>query len=437
MTSNPSRVGLWVAQARSWLAQLPAGGRWALAYPEQTRSNLRWFWLDGLFASASDKITITYLSIYILALGASSAQIGFMSSLTSLAAALVLIPGALLVERIGRRKQVVIWSGGGVARLALLVLAALPFFLSGGSLVGVAIGVVVVREVFAFLSLPAWTSLTAAIVPMQGRGRYFGSRFFVIGVAGILSPLLVGEMITRSASPLGFQLAFGLSVLLGLGATFSFSRIQDPAGDVPTETSTPLRLKSLVRDMRQHRGFLIATGVAALWNFSLNIAGPFFSVYQVTNLGATATMVGITAIASSLSSMIAQPFAGRLADRWGFRKLQLLSSLVIPILPWLWLVATSPWHIVINNFLGGILWAGYTLASFNMMLYLTPDEQRARYSALHQIVVTLSLAAGAALGGLVVAIWGFKAVFFLSGLGRLLAALVFARWMPNPVPQSG
>ncbi|MCX6037843.1 MAG: hypothetical protein NTW99_08110, partial [Chloroflexi bacterium] len=51
-------------------SHLVIGGEWAKALPEKTRRNLRWFWYDGLFSSASDNIIITYITLYVLALGA-------------------------------------------------------------------------------------------------------------------------------------------------------------------------------------------------------------------------------------------------------------------------------------------------------------------------------------------------------------------------------
>ena len=85
---NPFRA--WAAQTRSAFIKLATGGDWALAQTESTRRNLVWFWFDGMFASASDNIVNTYLVVYLLALGATQGQIGVMSSLSSLAAALVL-----------------------------------------------------------------------------------------------------------------------------------------------------------------------------------------------------------------------------------------------------------------------------------------------------------------------------------------------------------
>jgi MFS family permease len=72
------------------------------------------------------------------------------------------------------------------------------------------------------------------------------------------------------------------------------------------------------------------------------------------------------------------------------------------------------------------------LASFNLLLEISPQEQRARYSAMYQIAVALATAIGATLGGFVADHWGIPLVFLLSGIGRFLAALFFSRYVHQP-----
>ena len=57
-----------------------------------------------------------------------------------------------------------------------------------------------------------------------------------------------------------------------------------------------------------------------------------------------------------------------------------------------------------------------------------------RYTAIYQIIMMAALAAGAALGGFLVTKWGYVAIFVGSGIGRLVAALVFARFVHRPLP---
>ena len=433
------RPFLLVARTRASRAfrKFTWGGEWAVSLSEQIKFNLYWFFFDGLFASASDNIVITYVTLYILALGATRGQVGLMSSFSSLSAALLLLLGAILVERYGHRKEFTVIFGGGIARLAILVLALLPLFIGKQAIVWVAIVFSVARDSFGNLAFPAWMSFTADIVPMEGRGRYFGSRNFIMGITGMLAILLVGELITRTSIPLGYQISLGIAFAFGMLSTFSFSHLRDPKGSLPpVKTAGSFSPSAMLREIQAHPVFLALSLVMAFWNFSLNIAGPFFNVYMVENLKFTASMVGITSIISTVASLLIQRRVGRLSDRWGPRKVQLISMFFIPILPLAWIYITQLWHVILLNSFGGALWGAFNLVSFNFLLSLTPDAQRARYSAFYQILVMLALAGGAAFGAWVVTQWGFQAIFLCSGIGRIIAVLLFVRFVPNVIERN-
>jgi len=412
-------------------ATLTLGGRWAERLPYAAQHNLSCFWLDGLFAVSSDNIVITYLTLYVLALGGTTAQIGAMSALSSLSAALLLFPGAMLVERYGRRKNFCVLSGGGVSRVMLLLLALLPFVVSGPAAVYVAMGLSVTRDSFGNLSLPAWTALTADIVPLEWRGRYFASRNFAMSIGGIAATFLVGALITKVGGVWGFQLALALAFGLGLVSTYNFNRIREPKAAPAPQPPGGQSLRSLVAELRTQPGFVSLCAATAIWNFSLNIAGPFFTPYMAERLNASAFEIGIFSVVSALAGLPALRLFGNLADRWGPRRVQLITGFLIPFVPLLWMLSRQPWHVVPINTISGFLWAGYGLASFNFLLTLTPADRRARYTAIYQIVVTVSLALGAVLGGVVTTQWGFYATFFLSGAGRMAGALCFARFVPE------
>ncbi|MCX7681232.1 MAG: MFS transporter [Anaerolineae bacterium] len=411
------------------LSSFTAGGRWTDRLSPTVRRNLRWFWFDGILAQASESIVVAYLSLFILALGASRAQIGLMSSLSSLSGALLLLPGAALVERLGRRKCIAVLSGGGIARLTLLLLALTPLLPAGAPLVYIAIALAVIRSAFGNLGHPAWMSLTADIVPINWRGRYFASRNIAMGVTGMVITYLMGELITRMGSPVGYQWALGIAFAVGMLSTFCFARIEEgnPAPyRVMSTRQAPLSILS------RHPDFLVLCAVAALWNFSLNIAAPFFNVYLVEDLRATASIVGVMSVISSLAGLPGQRLFGVLADRWGPRRVQMLTGVCIPLIPLAWSLIRAPWQAAPLNLAGGFLWAGYNLASFNFLLALIPEERRPHYSALYQIVVMVALTGGAALGGFIAEQWGYKSAFVVSGLGRLTAALFFARFVRQP-----
>ena len=429
-------IGAIWRDVRQSFMRLTIGGDWALTLPAIVHRNLRWYWFDGLFSAANDNIYLIYLSVYILALGATRTQIGLLSSLSSLSAALMLLPGAFLVERFGHRKQFTIIFGGGIARLMIFLISIAPLLVDAPGIVWFAIAIAVTRDAFAYLAFPGWMSITGDIVPLEGRGRYFGSRNFIMAIAGMLTTVLIGELITRTGSPLGYQIAMGIAFLFGMVGTYSFGQIVDPQGNRPHPSGTSMSFSAIWSDLRAKRIILALFATTALWNFSLNVAGPFFTVYLVQNLKATATMVGVTSVASSITSMLVQRRVGALSDRWGPRRIQLISMLSIPILPIGWIFATAAWHVILINLLSGVLWGAFSLSSFNFLLDLFPDTLRARYSALYQIVVTLALAVGAAIGSLVIGTISYKGVFLLSSVGRIIAGLLFARFV-RPMEKAG
>ncbi|MGB7539545.1 MAG: MFS transporter [Anaerolineales bacterium] len=422
-----------LSRLRSEAALISAGGRWVGDLSQSVQRNLRWFWFDGAFALGIDSIVTTYLILYAVALGASSAQIGLLGALSGLGAALALLPGAFLVERIGRRKEITLAGGGTIGRIAILLLVLLPFGLQGQAALYLFIGLVVIRETFGNLSLPAWTSLAADIVPLGQRGRYFASRNIAMTLTGMVTAFLAGVIINRSGSPAGYQWAFLLAFGCGAASTFCFSRIQDPSPRPPPRAvragSTPI-LGSIL----SHRPFLALCLHSAVWNFALNVAGPFFNVYLVHDLGASMIQVGILTAATSLASLPALWFFGPLADRWGPRRIILITSLLIPILPLAWIFVPSPWYVLGINLASGVLWSGFSMCVLNLLLQIAPRSERARFSAVHQIVVAVSLALGAAFGGWVVTAFGYKAVFAISGIGRFIAALIFARFVKETLP---
>jgi MFS family permease len=356
-----------------------------------------------------------------------------MSSFSNIAAAILLLPGALLAERVSRKKFVTLFCGGGGARLALLMLVFVPILFKGPNVVWIAIAVSVIRDSFNNFGYPAWMSVTNETVPIEGRGRYFGARNFVMGVTGMITTLLAGKLITLFVAPLGYQIALGLAFVLGASSTFSYAHIIEHTNQtVATGGKSNFSLHLLVEMFTSNPQFVALVVTAAVWNFGLNIAGPFFNVYMVQNLKFTATAVGLTAVASSLSLLFVQNQIGAFADRLGSRRLQLASMCAIPALPLAWIFATQVWHILIINTFSGIMWGAFNLASFNLLLVSIPKNQVPRYSAVYQIVVTLSLAAGALVGSALIIKWGFIAVCLGSALFRIIATVLFAKVVHEP-----
>ena len=387
---------------------------------------MRNLWWDGFFAECTEIIWLQYLTLYAVALGANIGLIGILAATTNLLAAVSMWPGSLLAERTRRYKAIVMVCGGVLNRLPFLLLAALPWIVTGNPALAIIFVVCAVKGFFGSIAMPAWSAYCAGFVPQGMRGRYFASRNFVRHVADLGTAPLAGFVIYMFGGFTGWQITWLMAFGFGMASTVFFWRIPGEKNFAGTEYNVAARPEKSASALHDRR-LLWFVGTSAFFQLSVMIAGPFFSVYLVEQLGASTLWVGITAAAMPAAGLIAQPLLGRLNDRFGPKWLLVVSGLVFPVAPWLWMVATEPWHIILVNAVAGVLWSANLLESFNLLLEIAPAGKRPSYSGLHQAGMFFAAFVGPLAGGFLIAGMGFQTVFFLSGAGRFLATLLLWR----------
>jgi MFS family permease len=397
--------------------------------PDQERG-MRAFWWDGFWANVPETILISYLGLYVIAFGGTTAQVGLMASLSSLFAALTFFPGARFVEVFGHRKRVVLLTGGGIGRIVLLGLAVVPFVASGTTAIWLVIALASVRGFAGYFAIPAWTSLTADVVPLGMRGRFHASRNFGMSLAALITAPVAGFVLDRYSGLAGWQIVWIFAFAAAAISTWCFAQIPDPAphADVlPPESKT--RDRGVIAEILADRTFVWYLAGTAMWNVALQAAGPFFNVYLSKNLHASSLWIGSLTAIPSITGLVGLAYFGRIMDQRGTKWLMVVCGLLIPLLPAAWLVVGEPWHVVFINAPGGIIWAGYQLATLNMVLVMSPPERRARYAAAFQTVVFAAAFVGPLLGGQIISLIGFKAVFIFSAAGRMAGTLMVLRFV--------
>jgi MFS family permease len=283
-------------------------------------------------------------------------------------------------------------------------------------------------------SNPAWTSMVADLVPLKSRARYFGKRNVAIILASIIAAPVAG-LIIKSLSGigrfphLGFQAIFALSCAIGLLSTASFASIPDAA---VSEATSPRPKGFPLRELLADKRFVGFVASALVWNTALQVSAPFFNVYLVSGLGGNAETVGVVTAVSSVTTLFGQLAFTRITDRKGDTFALVLTGMLIPLLPFSWMLVTAPGQVAIINSASGFLWAGYNLANFNILLKITPDNHRPEATAIYQTFVIASAAIGPVIGGAIADAYGYKAVFAVSGVGRYVGMILFVAFVLGP-----
>lgn len=132
---------------------------------------------------------------------------------------------------------------------------------------------------------------------------------------------------------------------------------------------------------------------------------------------------------------------GRLADVFGNRLILIVTSMIIPLMPALWVVSDQFWYLLLIQCLSGLSWGGFSLSAGNLLFELLPRTQRIAYLAFHNIGAAAAVFAGAMLGALVASRLPAVAtllgdpgttssllyVFVLSSVVRMIVALFGSR----------
>ena len=417
------------------MERLPLPARWVrpLGYPrvgtltDRQQDGLRAFWLDGLFGSLAGGFSDSYYTLYMLSLQASNAQIGLVNTLTQFISATLAIPGASVADRTGRYKWFTL-ATVLVSRMMWLVMLMAPWLLADQSAVWLVLVAWVALAGATALGISAWTALTADLVPPRLRGGYFASRNIIMQLMRLVSIPLAGQIVNLMGEPSGYQLNLGMAFAVGMVSLHFFGHLPEhSSARQDDKISTRAVLRRIPR-MPTFMRFIVSHGTLQL---GVMIGAPFIPVYMAEKAHFSIGAIGMVTTVNVFTAMVAMRIFGRVHDRLGITRTMRLAVLV-PLLPVLWLWVDHPWQGYLVNSFAALVWSGYNLGAFNLLLASTPDEHRPRYIAVYTTIISLVAAIGPLLGGWLLDATGFMPVFSLSCIVRALGLILFFALVREP-----
>jgi MFS family permease len=377
---------------------------------EEVKKGLSVVLRDGLATQAM--VTLTggiFLVAFALSLGASNTVIGLLAAIPPLAE-LIQMPAISLVERVRNRRLICI-SASVIARLSWIVVALIPFLFGPVAGIAVLIASLIFYGSVSAVSHCSWSSWMRDLVPPQILGTFFSKRMALAMALGSVLSLGASIFIDYWQTHFPFPVSYAYSFIFiagfcaGLIDIWLMSRMPEPLIRV---SDTP----SLFRQVRaafSDDNFSRLISFVGSWNFAVNLAAPFFTVYLLTMLGLDLTLVIILAVLSQGVSVLSYQLWGSIADRYSNKSVLRVAGPLFMLCILGWTFTTMPdKHIltlpllVVLHILMGLSTAGVTLASANIGLKLAPKGGATSYLAT--INITNSLAAGIApiIGGMFV-----------------------------------
>jgi MFS family permease len=393
--------------------------------------NFRKFWLGQTISLFGDQITYIALPLTaVLVLDASASEMGYLGAAALLPHLFFALPAGVWLERVARRRQVMILADVGRAGL----LASVPLAYAFDSLTFTQLYIVAFATgTLAVLFDISYSTLYVAVVE---RERYIDANSLLHGSRSfsyIAGPSVGGALVQLLSAPA----ALAADALSFVGSALFLGRLEAP--EPPLERRT-----TRARDeVKEGLAFLFRNSIlrpalcgTATLNFFNYAFWALFLLYATEELGIKAGTLGLVLGVGAFGGLTGAVVAGRIGRRIGIGPAFILGMVLFPapllLVP---LAGGSEAKILamlfVAEFLSGL---GVMILDINasaFMIALTPDRLRSRTTGAFNFVNWGIRPLGSLAGGALGAALGLRPALWLSSVAALAGVL----WLlPSPIP---
>jgi MFS family permease len=346
------------------------------------------------------------LTAFALHLGASNLVVGILASAPFLTQ-LLQLPAVLLVERTRSRKIISVFTSL-IGRSMLAVMAVTAFFRGPVSLGGFLVAQFIVSSTSA-VGACAWNSWMRDLAPEARLGQVFARRTSWLTAISLVLGLAAALALDRTpdgsrARDTVFAIMFGAGCITGLLSAVIVARMPEP---MMPQAREAVSLRALLREPLGDANFSRLLVFVLSWQFAINLATPFFTVFIVQQLRFDVSFVMVLSVFSQASNLLALRLWGLLSDRFANKSVMAVCAPVY-ILAIVAMVGASQitdrhivagWLVLLHILMGGSI-AGVTLASTNIALKLSPKGSATAYVAASAMATAIAAGLAPIIGGL-------------------------------------
>lgn len=375
--------------------------------------NLYMLFTLNLAVSISNQLIQPLFPLYLEGLHATEMEIGLVIALSSVAATALMLPSGLLIDRVGKRR--ILLLSVILATFPTVILSVvrdwrtvIPFTM-------------ILNASFSFF-VPARMALIAESATPENRATLFGLMNIAWPIGGIVSPVLSGYLIESFGWSLNFLVSAAIIAVSIVPTALLREKRGEPAVIAPDTPRISLLdrryLPSMVLFFTFH--FIMTTGIGGV-----NMILPLFLKNQ---FHMSYHLIGLFFTSTSVVMLLTQIPSGYLADRYG-RKRQLAACIAaIPLLIGL-LPLIDSWIVLLVIFMAATgLWSMTWPSTLALLSDSVPAEVIGTAFGIRMTGIRLGFTMGPILAGFLYGARGSSAPFLAAALFHLLGiplALLF------------
>jgi len=317
-------------------------------------------------------------------MGASDKICGYILA-TPVLAAIIQVLSPIVLEGLEYRKRIIL-AGAMVHRLLLSSMIVILLLPLAAQLKLLLTGIIFfISNLANSFVTPAISNMYISFVPQSIRGRYFGLRESYLLLSATIVTLILGRVLDGFTAA-GKETSGHIVVYM---VVFIFTVVNNICfflmKEVPlAHSASKIKLSEVLTLPLKDKVFSRYFAMLIIYNFSIQIAGAFYSVYLKSDLGMNYTVITTLSLINAVFYIYSARLWGRFADKNGWATTSMITIGILGIGHFTWFMAFEGSPLVlpllfIAHIVCGIAWAGINVSLFNLQFDFTPDEKRIVY----------------------------------------------------------
>jgi MFS family permease len=411
-------------------------------YPEyinEVRKNYWWNFVVIMLDSAFFTFSVTMLSqdtilpYFVSHLSDQKVLIGLVPALYFLGFYLPQLFGAHMVTGRATRKRYIFWIAVAerIGILLIALIAQVLDWLTAPQALVLLLLAFTLYSVTTGLIVPAYSDFISKHIIRQ-RGLFYGSMNGLGGLIGFAASLTATYFLDHYAYPVdlrmllwvGFAASFISPFFIAAyrEVPFPFKVKKEPLGEF---------LKSIPVHIRSSAGFGRYMVVRALLNLGL-MANAFYALYAINRFNLGEGVLGTLTMSILIAQSAVGFLWGWLGDRFGFKLIYVIASLMVVLMGLLAVTATGVWAFYIITICMGGVYAVARTADPNMVFELVHPSETSRFIGISNTFVAPVVTLAPLVGGVIVDLFSHQALFWCVLVIGVLSTLMVIFVMPAP-----
>ncbi len=402
--------------------------------------------LEGIAYTTVFNLYNPFIQMFAKRMGGNDLHTALLNALPPLVAIFTLIPLGIAIERVNRKRQIVL--------LLLLFMSAFFAAISFTPVLPQSARVMVYVVAIGLLNLPGalylatWQSYFADNFEGSFANRIYTLRSKYSQFAGLITVLITGLALTyipkSDAQRIDiYRIFYLLCFALTLVQLYFFSKVKgkQPAhynmsiaarqqdGGGQSGRSYDFTLKDL-REMLTNKKFVIFCGCGLVFHFSWQMAWPALFIYHTQYASLNELQLSILSLFNGLAQVVSFSLWSKLIEKKGSNLVMAISASGFAVVPLMYSMTLLSFPVItLLNAIGGVFMAGFSLSLFLGLLETLPEGKKTVYVSVFNTLINITGFFAPLVGTWFYTRTNIFFILFAAGILRLLGTFLYLlRW---------